>query len=126
MIVLALGLGLAAWIDRRTQTIPNWLTLPLVIGGLAWSGWMGLAGAVVALGVLLPEVLRGRVGPGDLKLLAAIGAWLGPLGVIVTMGYTYGWLAWSRPSASGWTREPLAPVLAVGGMTAAVLLRIWG
>jgi leader peptidase (prepilin peptidase)/N-methyltransferase len=89
----ALGwtLLLAAWIDAQTQRLPDFLTLPLVLAGLAVTALNGQGGlythaAAAALGYLgfrlLDEAyfrLRHRhgLGAGDAKLLAAAGAWLG-------------------------------------------------
>jgi prepilin peptidase CpaA len=72
--------------DLRSRRIPNWLTLPFLAAGLAVGGvadgFAGLArsAAGVGLAILLLGAfcfLRG-MGWGDLKLCAAVGAWLGP------------------------------------------------
>jgi prepilin peptidase CpaA len=72
--------------DLRSRRIPNWLTLPFLAAGLVVGGVTGgLAGLVrsaagVGLAILLLAAfcfLRG-MGWGDLKLCAAVGAWLGP------------------------------------------------
>ena len=89
--VLGWGLLALAWIDLLTWRLPDGLTLPLVLIGLAWTWWMApdllLDRAVacvvagVGLGVLgaLYRRWRGRegLGLGDVKLLAAGGAWDG-------------------------------------------------
>lgn len=76
----------AGWLDWRFRRIPNWLTVSAFFLGLAvnvvLSGLSGvksgLEGAGIGLGVLLvPAILRG-VGAGDLKLMGALGACLGP------------------------------------------------
>ncbi len=80
-----------AWIDARHFLLPDVLTLPLLLGGLAacaalspWALQDHLVGAVAGYcglrGVALAyRALRGRegIGAGDAKLLAACGAWLG-------------------------------------------------
>lgn len=82
--VLGASLVAAAW-DLRSRRIPNLLTLPLFVAGLAWNisvGGLGgaassLSGAVVAA---LPFVLLyfyAGGGAGDAKLMGAVGAWLG-------------------------------------------------
>lgn len=76
----------AAWMDWRTRRIPNWLTVSGLILGIATNtvlaGWSGtkasLEGAGLALAVLLPFVLMRGLGAGDWKLMAAVGALLGP------------------------------------------------
>jgi prepilin peptidase CpaA len=73
--------------DARTGRIPNALTLPALASGLATALWqrgaVGLVGAVVgALAcAVVPGVLfsRGAMGGGDVKLLAAAGALVGPV-----------------------------------------------
>lgn len=79
-------LGVAAgWLDWRNRRIPNWLTVPFFFVGLAANsvawGWHGakdvLAGAGLALVVLLPPVLLRGLGAGDWKLMGALGALLG-------------------------------------------------
>lgn len=87
-------LALAA-ADLRTMLLPDALTLPLLVAGLAVAAALGgdrlpahLAGAVVGFAVLcavgiLYRWLRGRdgIGLGDAKLLGAAGAWVGWLGL---------------------------------------------
>ncbi|MDS1139231.1 A24 family peptidase [Pusillimonas sp. SM2304] len=83
---------LLALIDARTWLLPDALTLPLLWMGLAlcWMGWgtvslhNALAGAMAGYGVLwlLQQGFRrvrglDGMGHGDLKLLAALGAWVG-------------------------------------------------
>jgi leader peptidase (prepilin peptidase)/N-methyltransferase len=83
------------WIDLRNWVLPDVLTLPLIVAGLATAAWFDPASltdraAGAALGYLLLRGvaavyrrLRGRdgLGGGDAKLLAASGAWLGIIGV---------------------------------------------
>jgi prepilin peptidase CpaA len=79
-------LVVAAVIDARHRRIPNWLSLGLLLAGLARAMIFGSSGAVehALLGVLvggaIPLVLFAisALGGGDVKLLAAVGAWIGP------------------------------------------------
>ena len=78
--------AIACWTDLRTRRIPNVLTFGAAGAGLVFHLLFSGSGPLTALagwiiGVLLFSplfLLRGR-GAGDLKLLGALGAWLGPL-----------------------------------------------
>lgn len=95
-----LGASLVAAVtDIAYRRIGNWLTGPLLVGGLLFSGliagWPGLADASCAMVLLaLPYVLLfvwAGGGAGDAKLMAALGAWLGlvnGLAVLVAVSMT--------------------------------------
>lgn len=76
----------AAVIDGLQLRVPNWLTFHFLVGGLAFAAWTGgqqtlmwsLAGAGVGLVSLLPLYAIGGMGAGDVKLMAGLGAWVGP------------------------------------------------
>ncbi len=79
-------LVVAGVVDIHSRRIPNWLVLPFLAAGLvvntADRGVTGLAQSIggIALSVAvagIPCWLRG-MGLGDLKLCAAVGAWIGP------------------------------------------------
>ncbi len=82
--VLAVS-GLAAMTDLARARIPNLLTIPALGAGIAYhassTGLQGAlsatAGAAVGMGLLLWMFWLGAMGGGDVKLLAALGAWLG-------------------------------------------------
>ena len=87
MVAAAVG----ASIDLRTGRIPNVLTFTTALGGLAaaalgithLSVWLALAGLALGLGFMLPGYVLGGSGAGDVKLMAAAGAWLGPERIVV-------------------------------------------
>jgi prepilin peptidase CpaA len=76
---------LAAVFDGATGTIPNRLTLPVLVAAplvhaiLGGPGGLGasLLGVSACAAVPLALFLRGGMGGGDVKLLAAIGALVG-------------------------------------------------
>ncbi|WP_010273526.1 A24 family peptidase [Paenibacillus senegalensis] len=75
----------ACWTDMRTSKIPNVLTVFGLLGGiiyhsiapggngLAFAGLGAGAGFIALLGLYLFKAL----GAGDVKLFAALGAWIG-------------------------------------------------
>lgn len=99
IVILAVVIG--AVCDLRGFRLPNWLTLSLLISGVAWNcltrGGMGLAIGVTGILVSgLPLLLlytRGAMGAGDVKMMAGIGAWMGAwfgLHVIIVAGLVGG------------------------------------
>ena len=83
-VLLAL---IAGWTDFRSRRIPNWLTVPALLIGLAanaaLNGWIGLKASLLGVGLglvlLLPFVLLRSLGAGDWKLAGALGAFTGPV-----------------------------------------------
>ncbi len=123
---LAAVLGLiAAEEDLRRRAVPNWLTAAGAAGGLvcsAASGWHGLgmavAGMIAGFLILLPFHWLRAMGGGDVKLLAAFGALLGPSGILLAAVFAAvfggitaaGALVW-RP---GTRAVPYAPAIVLG------------
>jgi len=75
----------ACWLDVRTRRIPNWLTFPAAGLGVAATtvlhgvhGTVSSAeGLVVGLALFFPLFVLKGLGAGDVKLMGALGAWLG-------------------------------------------------
>ncbi len=131
LLVLAVLSGGACVWDLRMRRIPNALTFPVAAAGLAlalaeggWpeGGW-SLAGLLAGGALFLPFVIYGYVGAGDLKLLAAAGTLLGPLGILrgILLGailggiWAVGWLAAKKERN---IKIPYAPPYAAGIMIA--------
>jgi prepilin peptidase CpaA len=83
--VVTAGVLVGAVTDLWKFKVYNLLTLPLLLSGLVYhgfvDGWPGmgasLIGAVFGFTLLLLFYVMGGMGGGDVKLMAAIGAWLG-------------------------------------------------
>ena len=92
--LVAAFIAACAFLDYRTRKIPNWLTVAGAVLGLAHSmvapGGIGpllsIAGLAIGFMLLLLPWLLGGGGMGDVKMLAALGAWLGPVGILVAFG----------------------------------------
>lgn len=95
-MALVAGVVVATIVDIRTRRIPNELTAALAtIGlGLAAMGlsgmslWASLGGLGLGLALMMPGHLIGATGAGDVKLMAAIGAVLGPVTVFHAFLFT--------------------------------------
>jgi prepilin peptidase CpaA len=82
--------------DVRTRRIPNVLTLGSAVAALAFSladgglrgAGMAMAGWLVGAALLFPIFALRGMGAGDVKLLAALAAWLGPVSAIWLAIYT--------------------------------------
>src|ERR1051325_1809379 len=119
----AIGIAMTACVtDVRSRRIPNVLTFGAAAAAVAFHtlapaghgassavvGWF--AGAAV---MFIPFALGG-LGAGDVKLLAALGAWLGPLNAI--------WLAAYAAIAGG----VLAVIIATyHGYLKEALMNVW-
>ncbi len=83
---LIFALVLAFITDIHSHKIPNWLTYPIIFLAIfSYSAVKGLQGLVfsaeglgLGLAVLMPFYMLGAMGAGDVKLMAAVGAALGP------------------------------------------------
>lgn len=84
-IAMAVALTAAA-IDAQRRRIPNWLTfgawlvaLPLQVAmhGIGQGAFVWVCGWLTGLMIFLPFYLLRGMAAGDVKLMAAVGAWLG-------------------------------------------------
>lgn len=88
--MLAAGVTAATVIDLRTRRIPNELTAAMTGIGIAMAatGASGVSvtgtflGFAIGLALMMPGYLLGATGAGDVKLMAAVGAIVGPLLVV--------------------------------------------
>ena len=82
-VTLSAVLAVAAITDLRSRRIPNWLTLPAIPVGVTAQAifgdgiWAGLAGFGAALAAFFVLFAVGAMGAGDVKLFAAVGAFVG-------------------------------------------------
>jgi prepilin peptidase CpaA len=108
----------AAAIDLKTRRIPNALTFGSAAFGFAMAGtgasglslWSALAGCALGLALMLPGHALGGTGAGDVKLVAALGAIVGPGRIVATFLYSAiagGILALGY----AWMRGRLAPTV---------------
>src|SRR5262249_11782019 len=92
VVIISIGMILAAIIDGWAFKVPNWLTLSLVVSGWllgilhnlgvgvdAGQGGFGYAllGTAVGFFLLFPILFIGGMGQGDVKMQMGFGSWLG-------------------------------------------------
>ena len=79
--------SVAAASDFRTRKVPNRLTVPMCLAGLLYQVsfnqldglWTALLGFAVGFGAFFVLWMVGAAGGGDVKLMGALGPWLGAL-----------------------------------------------
>jgi prepilin peptidase CpaA len=89
-------LCIAVFFDQRTRKIPNWLVLVGLITAMllqiSASGFAGfkqsLFGAAICLIAFFPFFALRLLGAGDVKLLTAVGAFLGPSQALIAILFT--------------------------------------
>jgi prepilin peptidase CpaA len=93
---VAVAIAVAAAVcDLHTRRIPNLLTFGAALAGIVAHGYfagvtgltMALAGWVAGAAIFFPVFALGGMGAGDIKLLGALGAWLGPVAALVVALY---------------------------------------
>lgn len=128
---LLLGIALT---DARTLTIPDEFTVGGALVGLLLSVAPGgvtfaesLSGAVVGFGILYLAAVVGEwwlqkpaMGGGDIKMVAMIGAFLGPLGAVLTifLGALIGSIVFLPVALRRRGLIPFGVFLAIGGALA--------
>jgi prepilin peptidase CpaA len=93
-VLLGMVLAAACWTDLRAHRIPNWLVALGMIAGILCNAWTAgahvvgagraVAGLLTGLAIFLPLYLARGMGAGDVKLMASVGAFLGPVATINT------------------------------------------
>ena len=138
MVALALAALLlpATAFDLAQRRIPNGLPLLGVLMGLLWhgitSGGPGLVFSLEGIGLAALTLLfwmARALGAGDVKLLGAVGALMGPsfllwtlLGAILAAGLMALMTALRRGKLTG--QLPLAPAIALGAAFALLKLHL--
>jgi prepilin peptidase CpaA len=85
LIAVLLFTTTAAISDIRTRKIPNKMTVPMCVAGLIYqiaffqmNGlWTALTGFAAGFGILFVLWMIGTAGGGDVKLMGALGPWMG-------------------------------------------------
>ncbi|MBW1805533.1 MAG: prepilin peptidase [Deltaproteobacteria bacterium] len=135
-LLFSLSLVVISFIDLQHKIIPDVISLPGIVCGLAASiifgqiSWLdSLIGIIAGGGVLyliavIFERMTGKVGMGggDIKLLAMIGAWMGwpalPFVVLISSltGVIIGSVSLLLSRKGLRTRIPFGPFLAIGAL----------
>ena len=142
-IILSSVLIVLSFIDFATQTLPDTLTLPLIILGIAFSFfrygitvWQSLVGMLLGGGIIYLVGIVGTklfrkeaMGGGDIKLMAALGAFEGPIGILFVIffaafiGALFGGLGMLFTRDKKKTTEiPWGPYIAI----AAIIVHLFG
>jgi prepilin peptidase CpaA len=124
--------GVALVTDLQNRKIYNWLTFPAMLAGLVLNtvlgGLQGLESSAIGLlvgsAVFLVGFFMGAMGAGDVKLMAAVGAFIGPVDAAIALLFTFiaggvfalAWLMRKRGA-----RFPYAPAVCAGTLACLAL-----
>lgn len=86
-------LSVATIFDLRTREIPDWISIAIAIiaASSAAMGWLGIGLGWVVLGGILGSAIGialfyfAKLGGGDVKLIAALGMFVGPVGLLIVL-----------------------------------------
>ena len=89
MVAISVAL-VASVFDLRSRRIPNALTFGATAAGFLFAAatggasgvGAGVGGWAIAMLLWLPIYALGGMGAGDVKLMAAVGMWIGPAGAL--------------------------------------------
>jgi prepilin peptidase CpaA len=131
-VLLIAVLAVAVRHDLASHRIPNWLTFGALGAGVVLAvvnnGTPGLlnalAGAFIGLACLIPLYLAKGMGAGDVKMMAAVGAFLGPYNAIFAVVLTLAAGAIVGIAVVAWRRVEMNTT--AGEMTTAPLLTRMG
>lgn len=85
-LIFALLLIVAAYSDAKTQEIPDFIPILILLDGLIFIQPIPTAIGFFAVSLpllLVAKITGGGVGGGDIKLMAACGFFLGPEGAVI-------------------------------------------
>lgn len=133
-LVVGAMLLVATFTDLRRREVPGWLSFGGIASGVLVASTNGADALVVSLLgmmvgglIVIPFVLIGAFGAADALLLAAIGAWKGPVFVLWTAWWTS--LAGAILAIVAWRRAhatfPYVPAIAIGTMLALTISGVW-
>jgi prepilin peptidase CpaA len=94
-LILVVLLGIAVYTDVTKHKIYNWLTFPTLIIGLIISFFNGvgilssLTGFGLSFFICLFLYITKMFKGGDVKLISAVGAWIGQAMILQTMLYIF-------------------------------------
>lgn len=94
-LVLSFFVLAVCYSDLRYQKIYNWLTIPFLVLGIVINTWLNginglylsITGMLTGLALLFLPFLWGWIGGGDVKFLAAAGAFISPTFILFSTLY---------------------------------------